>query len=77
MCICEDSRMLDEYEILKIFLEITSVKNSSRASVKIVFKRRIEYHLTNTFLQVFIKETSPQCINGLIPLKSVVCISKT
>ena len=54
----EDSRMLDEYEILKIFLEITSVKNSSRASVKIVFKRRIEYHLTNTFLQVFIKETS-------------------
>ena len=52
----EDSRMLDEYEILKEFLEITSVKNSSRASVKIVFRRRIEYHLTDTFLQVFIKE---------------------
>ena len=55
--VCEDSRMLDEYEILKEFLEITSVKNSSRASVKIVFRRRIEYHLTDTFLQVFIKET--------------------
>ncbi len=28
-----------------------SVKNISRAEVKIVFRRRMEYHVTNTFLQ--------------------------
>ena len=47
--------MLDEYEILKEILEITSIGNMSRASVKIVFRRRIEYHIKKTFLQVLTK----------------------
>ena len=53
----KDSRILEEYEILKEDLEITSIGNSSLASVKIVFRRRIEYHITNTLLQVIIKVT--------------------
>ena len=51
------SKMLEEYEILKEVLEITSIRNISHASVKIVFRRRIEYHITNTLLQVIIKVT--------------------
>ena len=47
--------MLEEYVILKEILEITSIKNTSHASVKIVFRRRIQYHITNTLLQVIIK----------------------
>ena len=46
--------MLEEYEILKESLEITSIRNTSHATVKIVFRRRIEYHIKKTFLQVFI-----------------------
>ena len=52
---CKDSRLLEEYELLKEVLEITSISNISHASVKIVFRRRIEYHITKTFLQVFLK----------------------
>ena len=52
----KDSRMLEEYEILNENLEITSIRNTSHATVKIVFRRRIEYHITKTFLQVFIIE---------------------
>ena len=58
--------MLEEYEILKEVLEITSIRNISHASVKIVFRRRIEYHITNTLLQVIIKVTHPNfctCFN--------------
>ena len=46
--------MLEEYEILKEVLEINSIRNISWASVKIVFRRRIEYHIKKTFLQVFV-----------------------
>ena len=52
--IYKDSRLLEEYEIVKEVLEITSSRNKSRASVKIVFRRRVEYHITKTYLQVFI-----------------------
>ena len=54
--ICKGSRILEEYEILKEVLEISSIRNISRASVKIVFRRRVEYHIKKTFLQVFISE---------------------
>ena len=44
--------MYEEYRILKEVLYTISMKNISYAQVKIAFKRRIEYHLTNTFSQV-------------------------
>ena len=47
-----DSRILVEYIIQKEELQTTSVNNFSRANVKFVFRRRMEYHVTNTFLQV-------------------------
>lgn len=43
-----------EYEIQKEALELKSVNGISRAVVKIVFRRRMEFHVTNTFLQTFI-----------------------
>ena len=54
--ICKGSRILEEYEILKEVLEITTMKNVSRASVKIVIRRRFEYHITKTYLQVSLSE---------------------
>ena len=45
-------RMLEEYEIQMEDLQIKSVNNISQAIVKFVFRRRIEYHVTKTFLQV-------------------------
>ena len=51
-CIFLDSRILEEYKILKEELQAASVGNMSRASIKFVFRRRIEYHITKTFLQV-------------------------
>ena len=48
-------RMLEEYEIQMEDLQIKSVNNISQAIVKFVFRRRIEYHVTKTFLQVGIK----------------------
>lgn len=47
-------RTLVEYEIQMEVLEIKSVNNISTAEVKIVFRRRMEYHVTNTFLQTLI-----------------------
>ena len=44
--------MLEEYEMLKEDLHTTSFKNVSHAIVKFAFRRRIEYHVTNTFTQV-------------------------
>ena len=38
--------MLEEYEIRLEHLDIKSANNISHGSVKFVFKRRIEYHLT-------------------------------
>ncbi len=35
-------------------LEVTSSNNISTAEVKIVFRRRMEFHVTNTFLQTLI-----------------------
>ena len=52
MIFSKDSRVLEEYEILKEVLYTTSVKNISHAVVKFAFRRRIEYHVTNTFTQV-------------------------
>ena len=43
-----------EYTIEKAALQVNSVNNVSRAYVKFVFKRRIEYHITNTITQTFI-----------------------
>eukprot|EP00095_Tigriopus_kingsejongensis_P009466 maker-scaffold1140_size60066-snap-gene-0.4 protein:Tk09466 transcript:maker-scaffold1140_size60066-snap-gene-0.4-mRNA-1 annotation:"cys loop ligand gated ion channel subunit" len=48
------TRMLVEYEIQAEDLEITSTDNISLAVVRFVFRRRMEYHVTNTFLQTFI-----------------------
>ena len=47
-------RTLVEYEIQMETLEITSKNNISQAIVKIVFRRKMEFHVTNTFLQTFI-----------------------
>ena len=52
MTIYSDSRLLEEYEIVKEVLHITSIQNVSHAQVKFAFRRRIEYHLTSTFMQV-------------------------
>ena len=46
------SRVLEEYEILKEVLYIDTIENKSCAHVKFAFRRRIEYHITNTFTQV-------------------------
>ena len=46
--------MLVEYEIQKEVLEIKTRKHVSIAEVKIVFRRRIEYHLYNTIAQSLI-----------------------
>lgn len=48
------SRKLVEYEVQLEAFETTSVNNISQAVVKIVFRRRMEYHVTNTFLQTII-----------------------
>ena len=48
----QDSRSLDVYEIIQEVLHITSSHNKSQANVKIVFKRRVEYHVGHTFLEV-------------------------
>ena len=47
-------RFLVEYEIQKETLKILSHNNISQAEVRIVFRRRMEYHVTNTFLQTSI-----------------------
>ena len=47
-------RTLVEYEIQMEDLTITSENRLSRGIVKIVFRRRMEFHVTNTFLQTFI-----------------------
>ena len=45
-------RLLVEYEIAAEDFQIKSIKNVSHAISKFVFKRRVEYHITNTFFQV-------------------------
>lgn len=47
-------RELVEYEIQLEAFETLSVDDVSSAVVKIVFRRRMEYHVTNTFLQTMI-----------------------
>ena len=47
-------RDLVEYEIQLEKFETRSENNISMAIVKIVFRRRMEYHVTNTFLQTLI-----------------------
>ncbi|XP_059081996.1 gamma-aminobutyric acid receptor subunit beta-2-like [Tigriopus californicus] len=48
------TRSLVEFDILLERLEVFSVNNISEAEVKFVFRRRMEFHVTNTFLQTFI-----------------------
>ena len=47
-------RELVEYSIQLEALDLMSVNQISRAAVKIVFRRKMEFHVTNTFLQTFI-----------------------
>ena len=54
MFISAASRKLVEYEIQKEVLHVHSVNNISRAYLKFVFRRRIEYHIANTILQTLI-----------------------
>ena len=46
------SRTLVEYEIQMEDLQISSENNISKAELKFVFRRRMEFHVANTFLQV-------------------------
>lgn len=48
------SRKLVEYEIQMEALTFQSVNNISQGVVKFVFRRNMEFHVTNTFLQTFI-----------------------
>ena len=48
------SRDLVEYQIQTEALHFISVNNISQGIVKFVFRRRMEFHVTNTFLQTFI-----------------------
>ena len=43
-----------EYSIQLEALDLMSENEISRAAVKIVFRRKMEFHVTNTFLQTFI-----------------------
>lgn len=44
-----------EYEILEPYLEVgVDERNYSKLTVKIPFKRLMEYHVTNTFLQTLL-----------------------
>ena len=58
-----DSRVLEEYEIINEVLYIDTIENKSRAHVKFAFRRRIEYHITNTFTQVKGKSYVPNYLN--------------
>ncbi len=46
--------MLVEYEIQKEVLEVKTRHHVSMAEIKIVFRRRVEYHLYNTIAQTLI-----------------------
>ena len=48
------TRKLVEYEIQMEALEFRSVNNVSQGIVKFVFRRNMEFHVTNTFLQTFL-----------------------
>ena len=45
-------RKLLEYEIQSEEMQVYSRNNISRAVIKFVFRRRMEYHVASTFLQV-------------------------
>ena len=47
------NKKLVEYEIQMVALFTTSEQNISRAMARVVFRRRMEFHVTNTFLQTF------------------------
>ena len=46
------SRFLVEYEIQAEALEVKSKNSTSVATVKIVFRRKVQYYVASTFLQV-------------------------
>ena len=62
------SRLLVEYEIKMEVLQLRVVNNVSRAHLEFVFTRRMEYHVTNTFLQVRNLKT---CSHNLTPLVAI------
>ena len=47
------NKKLVEYEIQMVALYTKSKQNISRAMARVVFRRRMEFHVTNTFLQTF------------------------
>ena len=51
LCIITGGRELVEYEIQLEALHTETVNHISRAIVKIVFRRNMMFHVTNTFLQ--------------------------
>ena len=59
-----DFRTLEEYVILEEVLFTTLKDNRSHAQVKIVFKRRVEYHIVDTFSQV----TSNNTMGIVLPI---------
>ena len=73
MNVFKDSRVLEKYIILKEIIQISSIGNMSHASVKFVFRRRIEYHVTKTFLQVFIK--IDKCISNPYFMKYMIFVA--
>ena len=43
-----------EYKVLRTLAQSSSSNNYSRTNVLVIFQRRVEYHILNTFLQTFI-----------------------
>ena len=68
-------RKLVEYEIQEEVMQVYSVNNVSRAVLKFVFRRRMEYHVASTFLQVKAQELDLfPCIIKKITVKRLIKI---
>ncbi|XP_059081415.1 uncharacterized protein LOC131879190 [Tigriopus californicus] len=48
------TRSLVEYDIQMEDIELKTIENKSAVAVRVIFRRRMEFHVTNTFLQTFI-----------------------
>ena len=58
------TRNLVEYDIQLEKLYVRSKHNISQAVVKIVFRRRMEYHVQSTFFQVCVQGDTSGCYPG-------------
>ena len=58
------TRNLVEYDIQLEKLYVRSRHNISQAVVKIVFRRRMEYHVQSTFFQVCVQGDTSGCYPG-------------